>query len=149
MLLSTTLRRGRRGLILTIVGATMGVALFAACDASEAEDDPLGVGTPAGSMGSDSTDGSSGAIDRQAILGNLAEVQAMLEDTASRFDDQVITDVDFANNRLTVTASEEVQELEDAQELCQDLSEAVAAVDLTIIVRNETGAELAACTFRG
>ena len=148
MLLSTTLRRGRRGLILTILCATMGVALFAACDASEAEDDPLGVGTPAGSMDSDGT-GSSGGIDREAILGNLSEVQAMLGDTASRFDNQVITDAEFANNRLTITASQEVQELEDAQELCQDLAGAVAAADLTIIVRNETGAELAACTFRG
>lgn len=142
--------------VLMLAGLTvLSLALLAACDASDAsEDDPLGLGS-SGSSGSselsESPPGSGGAatIDQSAILGDATEVRALLSNAASNFDPNVVEDVDYSGNSLAVTVTEDVQGLEDAQALCDDLSEAIQVVELTIVVRNATGAELAACTFEG
>jgi len=119
--------------------------LLVACDTTD-DDDPLDLGTGGGASTAEAT---STAIDRAAILGSVQEVQTFLEDASSRFDAGVISDVDYAGDTLSVTVTEDVAVLEDAQELCTDLADSVAAADLSIIVRNGTGAELAACRFRG
>ncbi len=123
--------------------ALAALALLAACDASEAEGDPLGL-----DGGATTADGGD-AINREAILGNLTEVQTLLDGAASSFNSAVITDVEYDSGQLTVTVSQDVQAAEDAQQLCADLAGAVASVDLSIVVRDETGTEQAACTFQG
>src|SRR5690606_13594900 len=109
-------------------------------------EDPLDLGLETNSTATGTTDS---GIDRAAILGSVPEVQAFLEDASSRFDSAVISDVAYEGDTLSVTVTEQVAVLEDAQELCADLANGVAAVDLSIIVRNDTGAELAACRFQG
>lgn len=143
-----TIRTARGGRVRTLLAALLAglaVALLAACDTSDAgEDDPLGLDDDVTATSSATT-----AIDPAAILGSLPDVQMLLEDAQSEFDSTVITDVDYEDGELGVTVSEDLTELEEAEALCNDLGEAVGMADLTIIVRNGSGAELAACTFQG
>ncbi|MEX2373123.1 MAG: hypothetical protein WD800_04915 [Dehalococcoidia bacterium] len=129
--------------------AILAMGLFSACAEEGANgDDPFlgggdtGVSTPA--TGGGMTEGSD-TIDRDTILNELSEVQAMLAAGSSSFGGDVVTDVNYQDGQLTVTTSGDIQGLEDAEALCQDMSTAISDSGLSIVIVDPQGAELAQC----
>lgn len=88
-------------------------------------------------------------LDPSALLDNVDEVRTMLEDSASQFAPDVISDTNFEDNTLTVTMSDETGGLDDAESLCQDLASAISLGSISIRVVDTAGAELASCGMDG
>jgi len=86
-------------------------------------------------------------IDRESILGDLAEVQAILETSASSLPADAIEDVEYEDGTLRIVGNPDFANLEQAEALCEDMSAAIASADLSIEVVNAAGEVLASCTF--
>jgi hypothetical protein len=115
-------------------------AVLVGCDADSDGDVLEGTSTVgAGTM----------AIDRDAILNELDDVRAFLEDDVSSFAPEVITDVEFEGSELTVTVGPDIAGVEDAEAFCDDLAGAIEIADITITVVGEAGDQLAQCSFQG
>lgn len=128
--------RPRVGVLLALAAGA--VLLFAACDDDGADADGLGV-----TEGSNGTNG----VNVDAILGDPGEVRLLLDQAGSAFTSEVIADTTYADGQLTVTVTEQIDGLDQAEQLCDDLSEAIAATDVSIHVQDQTGNSLAECRF--
>lgn len=128
-----TLGRSRR---LLVAGSLAVIALtMAAC-----EDDPL-------TTDGDET-GTSG-IDREAVLGEVDAVRGLFEER-SALDPGLISEVSYDDGELSVTLDEEAsagEGAEQAEQVCDDLAEAVQLPDLSIVVVGPGGEPLASCQF--
>ncbi|MEX2446046.1 MAG: hypothetical protein WD734_01800 [Dehalococcoidia bacterium] len=102
--------------------------------------------TPTGATdATDATEGSDG-IDREAILNDAEQLRILLTSAASRFN-SAVDDIDFMDGVLTVTLTDEVTGLSDAEDACEDISQAIAAPDIEIVVVDTAGSTLAQCQF--
>lgn len=90
-------------------------------------------------------DNGSPAIDFEAILNDAGEVRTMLEESASAFSPDLVSDADFSDNTLTVTVGADAPELDDAAAFCEDVAGAISLADLSVRVVDASGAELATC----
>lgn len=128
--------RNRAGTLLALVaGAAL---LVAACEDDQTVD----------GLGSNATEGDTTAgVNVDAILGDVQEVRLLLEQASSAFSPAVIEDTTYSDGQLTVVVTEEVDGLDQAQTLCEDLSEAIAATDVHITVQDQAGSVLAECRF--
>lgn len=131
---------------LPLLTAILAAALFAA--ACEDTGDDTGILDGDGDAnGAAASPASTEGIDREAILNEVEEVQAMLEEAASDIPADAVSDVSFDNSTLTVTVTEEISGLDQAEQLCEDLSQAVQATDIQILVQDASGGVMAECAF--
>lgn len=129
-------RRGwRRFLLLALGVGTLSLAALACSDES-------GAGVNLGLSGDATVEG----IDRDALLGELSEVRDLFA-SSSAIPADVITDVDYDDGSLRVTLAAEAEGIEDAQQICEDLSQGIQLPDLAITVEGPDGATLATCEF--
>lgn len=91
-------------------------------------------------------DGSDMGIDREALLGEVSEVRGLFEER-SPLPPELISDVSYEAGQLDVTLSEDAEGLDQAEQVCSDLSEAIQLPDLAITVHGPDGSELASCEF--
>jgi hypothetical protein len=132
-----TVRGWRRALILTVGLAAVGLAAVACTD------DPADVTLD--------VDGTQVGIDRRAILGELTGVRALFAER-SALPAEVIGDVDYEEGTLDVTlapasAERGAETAGQAEQVCNDLREAIQLPNLTINVHGPDGARLASCEF--
>lgn len=92
------------------------------------------------------TDATVEGIDRDAVLGELAEVRDLFA-SSSETPADVITAVAYDDGALSVTLAAEAAGVEDAGEICNDLSKGIQLPDLAITVQGPDGATLATCEF--
>lgn len=96
-------------------------------------------------------EGSDTGIDREQLLGEVSEVRSLFEER-SPLPPELISDVSYEEGQLDVTLAEDAEsaagdEVEQAEQVCSDLSEAIQLPDLTITVHGPDGSELASCEF--
>jgi hypothetical protein len=89
------------------------------------------------------------ALNQDAILNEVEEVRRLFMQGSTGFAPAVISNVAFEGGTLTVTVTEEIVGLEDAQAFCQDLSTSIAAANVGIVVVDAGGARLAECSLAG
>ena len=87
-----------------------------------------------------------GGIDRESLLGELSEVRNLFAATSPLSAD-LIADVSYEDQRLSVTLAEETEGVEQAEQVCRDLSEAIQLTNLSITVDGPDGSQLASCEF--
>ncbi len=104
----------------------------------------------------DSTDAnasitSGSGINRDAILGSVSDVRALIKDNASSLDPQVIGDVSYSNDQLRVTLADSQNDLDldRLKSMCTDVSNAIALPNLHLVVEKADGSDSAECTFGG
>lgn len=119
-------------------GGLLLLVLASACDEDTAE--PTGAATSAPALTSPV------AVDRDAILNELAEVRALFEQQSS-LDAGVLRDVSFEDGQLTVVLDDTNTDLDQAEQICQDLGEAIQVADVRIQVNAPDGSSLASCAF--
>ena len=88
-------------------------------------------------------------IDRGAILSNVEDVRALIEDNAESLDPMVVEDVDYSDERLRVTLAESQNNLDVSglESMCEDVSRAIALPDMTVVVEKADGSESTECEF--
>lgn len=91
-------------------------------------------------------EGSDTGIDREQLLGEVSEVRGLFEER-SPLSPELIEDVSYDEGQLDVTLAEEAEGADQAEQVCNDLSEAIQLPDLTITVHGPDGTELASCEF--
>lgn len=87
------------------------------------------------------------ALDVNAILNDAAEVRDMLVQASSAYSGDEVADVSFTDDTLTVVATSQIEGIEHAERFCHDLTEAIAATGVAIVVEDANGATLAECRF--
>jgi hypothetical protein len=87
------------------------------------------------------------AVNVNAILNDAAEVREMLVQASSLYSGDEVADVSFSDDTLTVVATSQIDGIEHAERFCHDLTEAIAATDVNIVVEDANGATLAQCRF--
>lgn len=91
-------------------------------------------------------EGADTGIDREQLLGEVSEVRSLFEER-SPLPPELISDVSYDEGRLDVTLAEDAEGVEQAEQVCNDLSEAIQLPDLAITVHGPDGSELASCEF--
>lgn len=119
------------------------ILLFTACS----DDDD---GDNAGSIPSTANTavaGVSGAVDTEAILGNVEDVRAMIERNAPDLDPNIVDDVDFSDGALTVTLADSQDGLDTSglQDACNKIKDAIALPDLSVTVEKANGSDTVEC----
>ena len=125
-----------RSRIVMAAGGLLLLVLVSACDEDTAG--PTGTATTDPALTS--------PVDRDAILNELAEVRALFDEQSS-LDAGVLRDVSFEDGQLTVVLEHEHTDLDQAEQICQDLSAAIQVADLRIQVNAPDGSSLANCAF--
>ncbi len=125
-------RGWRRALLLT--AGLAAISLAAACSDDADADVTLGV------------DGTQVGIDRDALLGEVSEVRDLFAERSS-LPAEVIADVDYDDGTLNITLAEDTEGVDQAEQVCNDLSEAIQLPDLAINVDGPDGTRLATCEF--
>jgi|GEM_PF-3488827 len=91
-------------------------------------------------------DGADTGIDREQLLGEVSEVRSLFEER-SPLPPELISDVSYEEGQLDVTLADDAEGVEQAEQVCNDLSEAIQLPDLAITVHGPDGSELASCEF--
>ncbi len=137
--LATRAARGWQRAVLLTAGLALGFAAVG-CTADSDRDVTLNLddNTPVG-------------IDRGAVLGELDEVRDLFAER-SNLPAEVIADVSYEEGALNVTLAETEGvdaggAAEQAEQICNDLSEAIQLPDLAITVDGPDGTRLASCDF--
>lgn len=94
----------------------------------------------------DDGDSADTGIDREQLLGEVSEVRSLFEER-SPLPPELISDVSYEEGQLDVTLAEEAEGVDQAEQVCRDLSEAIQLLDLAIAVHGPDGSELASCEF--
>jgi hypothetical protein len=91
------------------------------------------------------------AIDRDAILDSVEDVRALVRDNVASLDPMMIDDVDYSDDELKVTLAAGEDGLDSAamQSVCDDISEALALIDLKLTVEKADGSSDVSCQFSG
>lgn len=129
-------RRSRVGVLLSLAAGT--VLLFAACDDGAGPVDGRDV-----TEGSDSGNG----VDVEAILDHVDEVRLLFAEGSTTYPPDVIDDAEYGAGQLVVAVTDDIEGLEDANRFCNELSGAIAAPDLSIVVQDQHGVILTECRF--
>ncbi len=135
---ASPVRGWRRAALLTFGVVALGLGVAACTDDSGSGAD-LGLDTF-------NTSATVEGVDRDALLGELGEVRDLFA-TTSQIPPDVIADVAYDDSALTVTLAAEAEGVEDAQEICDDLSQGIQLPDLAITVEGPDGTRLASCEF--
>ena len=92
--------------------------------------------------------GTQTGIDRSELLGDLGEVRDLFAQR-SPLDAELLADVSYSDGELTVTLADDAGGVGQAEQVCNDLGDAIQLPDLSINVEGPDGAPLATCTFAG
>ena len=87
------------------------------------------------------------AINRDAILGSIEDVRALITDNAESLDPMIIGDVDYSDGRLRVVLAESQNDLDTSglQSTCREIMDAIALSDIAITVEKANGADSVEC----
>ena len=123
----------RPSIVALLIGAS---ALgFAACDGTDdSTAAQLGIETSALET-----------VDRQGILNEVDEVRTILRESGSAVSLDSISDVEFRDRTLRVTATERLSGVAEAESLCRDMHAALEMSDVTVEVVDVSGALVASC----
>jgi hypothetical protein len=100
-----------------------------------------------GSIDTDAAGPTGDVINQEALLDNLEDVRALIEDNADSLDPMVVENVDYNDGRLEVALAESQNDVdvEELESICGDISSSIALPDLTVVVEKADGSESAEC----